>query len=102
MTNDSNSAQARLAELARGMAAHNPDAAAYIAEELAKQSRIARVGGLGHGIVLRRNQLNGAIEVRGGMLADYVEGEPPGEGYAEEVFPLAEGGGGASVSRETA
>lgn len=73
----------RLTDLARALANANADVSEMFARELGRAARSAKVGGLGHGIALRRNSLNGQMEVRGGLLVDYIDGKPAGDGYEE-------------------
>lgn len=73
----------RLQDLARALAAANADVSEMFAHELGRAARSAKVGGMGHGIVIRQNSLSGGLEVRGGLLGNYIEGRPAGEGWEE-------------------
>lgn len=73
----------KLQDLARALANANADVSELFARELGRAARSAKVGGMGHGIVVRQNSLSGAMEVRGGLLVDYIDGRPPGDGYEE-------------------
>ena len=73
----------RLQALAQALAAANADVSELFARELGRAARSAKVGGLGHGIVVRQNSLTGGMEIRGGLLAGYIDGQPPGAGYEE-------------------
>jgi hypothetical protein len=73
----------RLQDLARALAAANADVSEMFAAELGRAARSAKVGGMGHGIVVRHNSLTGGLEVRGGVLMNYVEGRPAGDGWEE-------------------
>ncbi len=73
----------RLTALAQALAAANADVSEMFAHELGRAARSAKVAGLGHGIVVRHNSLSGGMEIRGGVLGNYIDGRPAGEGWEE-------------------
>lgn len=76
-----------LRRLAEGMATANPDAAEYLAEQMAGLARMAKAP-LGFGIVVHYNDVREQIEIRGGDIAGgYWRGEP-GAQYAEVIHPV--------------
>lgn len=75
----------RLQALAQALAAANADVSELFARELGRAARAAKVGGLGHGIAVRVNSLTGGLEIRGGLLGGYVDGDAPGDGYEEMI-----------------
>lgn len=79
--------QRQLLALARQMAATNPNAAEYLAEELARQVRREKAP-LPVGIVVDVNFTKEQVEIRGGDLERGYWQDEPGASYAEVVFPL--------------
>jgi hypothetical protein len=73
----------RLRALARALVAANADVSELFAHELGQAARHAKVGGAGHGITMRVNSLTGGMEIRGGILQDYIDGLAPGGRYEE-------------------
>lgn len=66
-----NEAQRKLRDLARALAATNPDAAEFLAEEMARQSEMEKAPPF-CGITVRYNAIREQVEMRGGTYADYV------------------------------
>lgn len=73
----------RLQALARALAAANADVSELFSRELGIAARREKVGGSEHGIAVRVNSLTGGMEIRGGILSDYIDGLPPGGRYEE-------------------
>lgn len=75
--------------LARAMARRNPDAAEMFGDALGTAARAEKVDHIdGLGVVTRISLFAGTLEMRGGELDRYIDGEPPGDGYEEVVIPL--------------
>jgi len=65
-----NETQRKLRQLAHGMAQTNPDAAEYLAEEMARRAEEAKAPVCG--ITLRINTVKDQVEIRGGTWDSYT------------------------------
>lgn len=76
--------QSKIAALAAGMVAANPDAAEELGGLLSRAARSVKVGHIhGLGVATRISLVTGRLEMRAGVLDRYIAGEAPGNGYME-------------------